>query len=129
MARVPPERRRHGTWLGRSTAERLESTYREDAARLGVGEPWFGEIAVRTSTRTIAHRVGKRDDRNHRIVDWRHPYGKAYYALTPGEEFDMEDFAEDAAFARIRGVCEHQAQVTGPGGSLERVMLRVDGRQ
>lgn len=111
-----------------TTAARLDDVYRSDVARLTAPEPWFGEVAIRTERRTVLSRIGKVEDRTHQIVDWRHPYGRAFFELQPGDDFAMEDFVgEQGGFADIQGVCTHRAQVSGPAGELERVVLAAEG--
>ena len=66
-----------------TTAARLDDLYRSDVARLTAPEPWFGEVAIRTERRTVLSRIGKLEDRMHQIVDWRHPYGRAFFELQP----------------------------------------------
>lgn len=61
-----------------------------EVLRKAWADPWFGWLQVDEDGQERVYRVGQIHCPDVGIVSWRHPLGKIFYELEPGEDYDRE---------------------------------------
>ena len=119
-------------------AAALDDRFRGQCARLDADQPWVGRLVLQGETRNFEYFIGSRRIVDERIVDWRHPIGRSFYELVPGDAFALDApgyvqlegtiesrCATKAAERRLREVdlttvSQHVVLVAGDDGFVDR---------
>ncbi len=102
----------------------LDEKFRGQCARLGTDTPWFGRVVMHGADGDREYFIGSAACAAERIVDWRHPIGKAFYELGIGDTFVMT-----APFAGQKATMESRAQVVAEARRLKQVNFELDAGQ
>lgn len=103
----------------RVEAARLGAEFEIHAAELRDDEPWFGELGLRKEDgKTMVVKVGRKRRPDLRILDWRHPFGEAFYTYDVGEEVSLEP-----PLAKQDVLLLHRAKVAAERRRIRRVEI------
>ena len=107
-------------------AQRISTEHARHRRALEVPDPWFGELSLTREDdgKLLRYKIGRREQREERILDWRHPIGRAYYELSPGEAFELE-----RPFAELFATCAQRATVSANEAGVFRVELKSESGQ
>lgn len=105
-------------------AKKIDSEFHELAPKLALDTPWSGYIAISDpqKKRQFEFRIGAQANKAEKIIDWRHPLGKSFYALEVGDFFELE-----APYHEIQGAIAASANAKGYNGNL--IELNWHGEQ
>ncbi|MEI7893951.1 MAG: UvrD-helicase domain-containing protein [Myxococcales bacterium] len=107
-------------------AKRLDTDFQATCARLDDDEPYLGSFTLVSNSKPVTYKVGSRKRLEERILDWRHPLARAYYTVTPGEDFELDE----PGFAHVQGVLDQRCALTAQARRLRCIeFTTTDGKQ